>query len=385
MLKLTGKVIHLSPSLAEEQRVLLSLSTNERLPHVLRSQHAFLVRGEDVPDGFKHYLVIERVPAALQQGNNYTLLSREFDYLADEDVISIAGNGRVHALFRANSDHNSILLTEQCNHYCLMCSQPPKNVDDSWLLDEAMRLVTLIPRHRARVLGITGGEPTLYGDRFIELLRRIKSYLPDVSLHILSNGRRFADRTFSSDYAGVKLKDVMVGIPLYSCDPVRHDYVVQSKGAFDETIQGILNLKRLGQRVEIRVVLHKQTYEGLPALAEFISRNLLFVDQVALMGLEMMGFTRANLDTLWIDPIDYKDQLSEAVQILQAYRIPVSVYNHPLCLVNRDVDEAYVRSISDWKNEYAPECAPCARKSECGGFFSSAIEHGYSRSIQPFR
>jgi len=38
---------------------------------------------------------------------------------------------------------------------------------------------------------------------------------------------------------------MLIGIPIYSDDPVRHDYVVQSKGAFDETIQGILNLNSL--------------------------------------------------------------------------------------------------------------------------------------------
>ena len=56
----------------------------------------------------------------------------------------------------------------------------------------------------------------------------------------------------------------MIGIPIYSADPSIHDYVVQAEGAFDETVRGILNLKRFRQKVEIRVVLHKQTYKGLP-------------------------------------------------------------------------------------------------------------------------
>jgi hypothetical protein len=31
-----------------------------------------------------------------------------------------------------------------------------------------------------------------------------------------------------------------------------------------------------------------------------------------------------------------------------------------------------VRSISDWKNEYHPECASCSVVEACGGFFYSA-------------
>jgi len=177
----------------------------------------------------------------------------------------------------------------------------------------------------------------------------------------------------------------MIGIPLYSDNPDLHDYIVQSKGAFHETVQGILNLKRHGQKVEIRVVLHKQSISRLPQLCEFIARNLLFVDHVTLMGLEMTGFTRANLDVLWIDPSDYRDILSEAVGILAGYRMNVSVYNHQLCLVNEDVLPYYRKSISDWKNEYVPECTGCQRKEQCGGFFSSGVQHGYSRHISPFK
>ena len=102
------------------------------------------------------------------------------------------------------------------------------------------------------------------------------------------------------------------------------------------------------------------------------------------MGLEMMGFTRANLDSLWIDPISYKDHLSEAVNILRSYGMMVSVYNHQLCLVNKDVEPVYVKSISDWKNEYLPECNSCDRINDCGGFFSSGVRYGYSKSIKPF-
>lgn len=389
MLTLSGRVIHIAEEMAPKEKRRLSrkqfsISTNCNLPLPLRAQHAYLSRSsEKAPLGFDHYFAINKRPADLPDEAACTVLGNEFSYLADGDVVSLTADGRIRVLFRVESDHNSILLTEQCNNYCLMCSQPPKNVDDRWLLDESMETVRLIPR-TTRSLGITGGEPTLFGNGFIDLIRHIKNWLPRTSLHVLSNGRTFADPDFSKRYAAVQHPDVMVGIPIYSADPSRHDYVVQAEGAFDETIRGILNLKRLNQKVEIRVVVHKQTYQGLYALAEFIARNLLFVDHVALMGLEMTGFTRANLDALWIDPVDYKAELSKAVRLLRNYGVKVSLYNHQLCLVNADVEAVYVKSISDWKNEYAPECEPCVRRAECGGFFSSGIRHGYSKSLQPF-
>lgn len=48
---------------------------------------------------------------------------------------------------------------------------------------------------------------------------------------------------------------------------------MQADGTFDETVRGILNLKRQGVLVEVRVVVHKQTYDRLPQLARFIARN----------------------------------------------------------------------------------------------------------------
>ena len=151
----------------------------------------------------------------------------------------------------------------------------------------------------------------------------------------------------------------------------------------DETIRGILNLKRYGQKVEIRIVVHRQTYARLPELAEFLVRNLTFVDHVAFMGLEITGFTRANLESLWIDPANYQTELYRAVSFLADSRMHVSIYNHQLCILDKRLWPFARKSISDWKNEYMPECEGCREKENCGGFFASARIR-YSDYIRPF-
>lgn len=264
-----------------------------------------------------------------------------------------------------------------------MCSQPPKQHDDSWILEEVKASITLIPQDTVE-LGFTGGKPTLYGDRFIDLLHLTKAALPRTGIHILTNGRAFHNMEFARHYAQVKHHDIMVGILLYSDDSVRHNYLVQSVNAFSETIRGILNLKSLNQRVELRVVIHKQTVTRLVRLCEFIARNLVFVDHVALMGLEITGFTRANLDELWIDPYEYKDTLSQAVGLLESYGMNVSVYNHQRCLLNDDIMRAYRKSISDWKTEYLDECQACTRMNDCGGLFLSAKHFKHSQYIKAY-
>lgn len=348
------------------------LLVDRHTPMAPLGAQALLVNGGKPPsEGFQLY-VGKSTAHDPGVGQNFIGLPPVLDHLEPGDVISASHDGRrLRVLWRHRSPLNSILLTERCDHYCLMCSQPPKEAVDDWLLEDAFELVRLLPRSTGG-LGFTGGEPTLYGDRLIELLKLCRNLLPEGGVHILSNGRRFADSDFTQAYAAIDNPNMMVGIPLYGSEPTNHDYVVQSQGAFDTTVRGILNLAALGQRIEIRVVIHKQTAPYLVEIADFIARNLPFVDQVALMGLEMTGFARANIDDVWIDPIDYRNELVDAVTLLDRLGLTTMIYNHQLCLIDRHLWRFAVKSISDWKNEFHPECLRCSVQHDCGGFFYSA-------------
>jgi len=353
---------------------IIRLSTNTERPSPLRSNEAFFARFRDPwPDGFSWYVALAG-DSAIEMPPEIpgAALPAEFAYLGDGDVISLEPSaGIVRVLFRKSSSYNHFLLTERCNNSCLMCSQPPRAVQDGWIVDEILEALPLIDRSAAEI-GFTGGEPTLLGDRFIELVRATESYLPNTALHILSNGRSFAKDGFAALLAAVRHHDLMIGIPLYSDLPHEHDYVVQADGAFDETIRGILNLKQHHVRVELRVVLQRPTTKRLPDLARFIARNLLFVDHVALMALEITGFAKANLDRLWIDPMEYGRELQSAVGVLSRAGIRTSIYNSQLCVLPKDLHHFARRSISDWKQQYLPVCDQCSARERCAGFFETS-------------
>lgn len=303
-------------------------------------------------------------------------------HLEDGDVVALNPNGYVRTLYRRSSRHNAIFATDRCNSWCLMCSQPPRSVDDSERIREHLRLIDLIDPE-CRELGITGGEPTLLKDDFILLLERCRDRLPMTALHVLSNGRLFYYGSLARKVAAVEHPDLMIGIPLYSAIEEDHDYVVQAKGAYHQTVVGLQNLGRFGVPVEIRVVVHRQTYSGLPALAEYIYRNFPFAVHVAFMGLEMMGFAAANAEFLWKDPYEYSDELEAAVLFLASTGMNVSIYNHQLCVVQPRLWPYCRSSISDWKTDYLPECAPCLVREQCGGFFSSSLKRRRSSHISP--
>jgi His-Xaa-Ser system radical SAM maturase HxsC len=263
-----------------------------------------------------------------------------------------------------------------------MCSQPPKDVDDEWRVEEMLRTVELIDPDAAEI-GISGGEPTLLGEGLLSVIRACRDRLPQTALHILSNGRLFRYASLSRAVAEIGHPDLMFGIPVYSDLDEEHDYVVQARGAFEDTILGLQNLGRFRVPVEIRVVIHRSTCRRLPALAEFIYRNLTFASHVALMGLEATGFAKGNMEALWVDPADYRDELEQATAFLARRGMLVSIYNHQLCVVPASVWPYCRRSISDWKNEYHDVCIGCAMQAECGGFFMFNLKSRISRDLRP--
>lgn len=303
--------------------------------------------------------------------------------IAPGDVIKVVPPGKVSVLFRRVSNANSLFVTERCNSFCLMCSQPPRDENDDWRIAELLELVPLIDRSLP-FLGVTGGEPTLLGEDLRRVLEAAIGALPATQLHVLTNGRRFAEPTFVRRFDSVRDRTTWA-VPLYADTSDRHDYVVQARGAFDETIAGLYNLAERHHRIEIRFVLHAQTVPRLEAFVEFLWRSAPFVSHVALMGLEPMGFAKQNRDLLWIDPADYAMPLTRAIRFLNDRGISASIYNVPLCTLPRPAWPFARQSISDWKNMFAEECEACEMKVDCSGFFRSAGREWRSRNIHPIK
>jgi pyruvate-formate lyase-activating enzyme len=298
-----------------------------------RSVACLLRDGRAAPPGYGLYLIAGNQPGTAGMFGSVLRLGPELAHLDDGDIIHVPADGRrLSVLWKNSARHNALLLTEQCDNYCLMCSQPPKERDDSWLFDRARKVISLLPPD-ARALSLTGGEPTLHADALIGLLEHCRRVAPELSIHLLTNGRRFADPAFTRRYAAAGLSDIMAGIPLYAPEPGLHDFIVQAAGAFNETVHGILNLASLGQAVEIRIVVQRHT---VPVLA------------------------------------GYQNELAEAVDTLATAGITTRIYNHQLCVLDRRLWPYAVRSISDWKNDYLDICRTCTVRDACGGVFTTS-------------
>lgn len=264
-----------------------------------------------------------------------------------------------------------------------MCSQPPTRYDDSWLVEEAA-LVAAHIRRSPEVLGFTGGEPLLLGVRLREVIEAFAAFHPVTSFDVLTNGRLFSDKTLAKALL-TDTKSVSWMVPLYAHADFLHDYVVQATGAFDETIDGLLTLHSFGQPIQLRIVLIEPVLRVLPDLCSFVSRNLPFVREVALMGCEPIGFALANRAQCEVDITEWAGVLSSAVRHLTNAGIPPVLMNLPLCALPEELRRFAHRSISDWKQVYAAECATCDAREECCGLFSWHERGWRPTALHPIR
>lgn len=304
---------------------------------------------------------------------------QNLDEFNEGDVVLINSNGEIIFLYEIKSLHNAIFATERCNHRCIMCPQPPI-ADEKDKTPFNLKLISLIDKHTIEI-GITGGEPTLIGDKLFDLIRQIQKYQPKAGISLLSNGVKFADKSYAMKLAMCKHNDLQIDVPIFSDIAEIHNRIVGAN-TFYKTIQGLYNLALFHLRIGLRIVVHKLTYQRLPQLADYIYHNFPFVSQVAFLQMETTGNADTNLNELWMDPYDYNEELKQAVLLLSNRGICTRIYNAQLCVLPIEIRNYAVCSISDWKDSYLPECKECLLRNQCGGLFESNQKH-HSKYIKP--
>ena len=300
-----------------------------------------------------------------------------FPYIDDGDVVLYdSTHNRLELVYQVKSRTNALYVTNACNSRCQFCPQPSSN-DDGMLYDDANRIVDLV-KSPGECVNITGGEPTINKEAFLNLLRHVGQSWNATKVFVLTNGRNLLDRQFVSEvFVARSGKPIGFGIPLYADCACVHDRVVGVKGAFGQTIRGLYNLAKYHTEIEIRFVLSKLSYNRLPQLIEFIGRSVPFVTRVAVMGIEPMGYCRVRWNDFWIDPEDCHDILLEAARKADNYGVDMLLYNFQLCCIPASMRRLACVSISEWKRTYQSECMSCAMRNDCGGFFASQNKPEY--------
>lgn len=281
-------------------------------------------------------------------------------------IFADPANDRIQRWIRAGSAHNTLLITEQCDQLCVMCSQPPKktHIDNFPYLEAACKLAP-----GDSIIGLSGGEPLLHKDQLFGLIESTYEARPDIKFHVLTNAQHFT----ASDLDRLRAPafgNVLWGVPLYAATRDLHDAIVVKQGAFDRMLCSLPIMARAGLQIELRTVMLQTNYEALVPLAQFVASRLPFIDVWAIMQLERIGFAKNRWFTQFVDHSRNIETLEHAISIAAAAGTDVSLYNVPMCTVSPALRPYLRRSISDWKQAFPQECGSCSQIENCSGFFS---------------
>ncbi len=257
----SSRIMHLNPTAALMAYLLLEQVEQPAAVKTIQEQY-HINRGQALTD-------LQTVEAQLQE----LIRPDGACPIHDLDLEAIAPfSARPTAPYRLD-----LALTYRCNNDCAHCynvEHPSRPGDPGQVSARKQELSTEEWKNildRAWGLGIphiifTGGEPTLRDD------------LPELVAHAESNGqitglntnaRRLADERFVSRLVDAGLDHIQ--ITLESARPEVHDQMVQSRGAFQQTVKGIRNVLVTPLFVMTNTTMLSTNMDTIPETLDFLA------------------------------------------------------------------------------------------------------------------
>lgn len=317
------------------------------------------------------------------EGEIYQLDDYEKERFHHGDVIEIDDSERIIKLHDASDPSALVFITNQCNSNCIMCpdSEYRRMKESTITTDFLLEYISLLPSDLLHI-DVTGGEPTLLKYDLVRVLRAILDQTENADIQMLTNGRSFADNTYTELFRSVADRRLYVEVPVHASTEQLHDLIAGIPGAFEQTIRGIKNLLSLPIKVNIRIVVSKLNYHDLNSIIELIMGRFPQINRVNFLGLEIMGSAYHNREEVWIEYTDIKNSLESCIEYCVSQGLEPRLFNYPLCMFEKKYWYCYKKSITDYKIRYQPECVNCNEKNDCGGFFASTL-HNTQFKVRP--
>ncbi|MCL5773674.1 MAG: radical SAM protein [Firmicutes bacterium] len=235
-----------------------------------------------------------------------------------------------------------------CNNKCLFCSAAFRTFAD-FSTEQILKFLQDRAGSDGDFLCITGGEPTIRPDFPKIISNAVKSGYDYILLQ--SNGRTFADAEFTKKALDLGLKEFLISV--HGADASVHDALTQVPGSFEQTIQGIKNIIRLGGSVSTLTVI---TIKNFRQLAD-ITKIMLDIgaDPPVFAFPMLVGRATGNFNVLVPRYVDTAPYLIESLEIIRQ-RNPSRAYDSsvqdvPFCFLKgmeryvHEVNYAEMRSI----------------------------------------
>jgi len=267
-----------------------------------------------------------------------------------------------------------IPLTFLCNNNCISCIIDSKvgikRGHLSW--NEIKHRIDSLPESYDTI-GITGGEPTISKD-FFRVMSYLKENRPESFIFIVSNGRMFSYPDFTKKFSDLKIKNLRVGIAIYSHNSKIHDSITMSKGSWQQTITGIKNLLKAGIKVELRIIINKINHTSMEDTARFISKNLKGVERAVFINMKYTGNAFRNREKIFVNYKQVVPHTIRAADTLAKNNIDVRLFHFPLCILPkkyRGVAKGITKQVVELT--FTEKCSACKSKEDCSMIWKTYI------------
>lgn len=214
-----------------------------------------------------------------------------------------------------------------CNNHCLFCVQGDKRKlyklrDKNEITQDLVRA-----KKNCESIVFSGGEPTLHPD-FLYLVNIAKN-ISFQTIQVQTNGRMFSYRRFCRDTINAGANQFAPA--LHGHTDSLHDFLTQAPGSFNQTLQGIKNLRSLGQEVIVNTVITSHNYKYLPHITKLLIQ--LNVDQFQFSFVHITGTAWKNRDFIVAKKSEIIPYVRKALDIGLAAGKRVTTEAIPYCFL----------------------------------------------------
>lgn len=270
-----------------------------------------------------------------------------------------------------------IILTTLCNNQCKNCLlEGNLKREHNDLAQIRGQLIKGIEESYERAI-ILGGEPTIHPN-FLKIIRLAKE-IGYKNITILSNGRMFSYMGFLKETIDAGANEIVVSI--YSNNPDTHDSITCVKGSFDQTLNALMNMKKLNYPRIVGTVVTKQNYQDLPQLSNMLAGIGVINHQFEFI--RPVGKAQDNYSVMVPRIKEVARYLEEAIKIDIENKINVRIESVPPCIMEEyspyinTIKEESINQISeeDIKDHIKPkDCQACRYDKVCVGIWKEYAE-----------
>lgn len=217
-------------------------------------------------------------------------------------------------------------VTFRCNNNCIFCYNSSKIRSKELSTREIFKALRKLYYHYCvRTITFSGGEFIIRKDalKIIKYTRKLGFQ----NIRLFSNGRLLADEKNIRNLLKAGVNCFVISIHGHRAS--LHNVLTRTN-SFLETFSAIINLKRLGCRVDTNTVITKSNYVFLPQITAFL--NALRVDKIYLTF--VLGYGKASRNATRIIPkmTDIAPYLKGALEVSpKAFAV-----NIPICILGEE-------------------------------------------------